>query len=108
MVVMRRVRFAIFTLAALVSLASLGVTTTFWIWSNYARWERIDIARRTVTELLDDNGQPYLARVVYRGVLFEDGSVVLYRNGGTTLENLGPRTGWMFNEIVAGANLREP
>jgi hypothetical protein len=92
--------------SAALSLALAVATAALSVWSNYAKWERLEVARCEVTELLDDNGRAYLADERYRGVLFESGSVVLYRLWGRV--NAGPKSHWEFNERVVGRNLREP
>jgi hypothetical protein len=96
----------ILSIGATLSLAVVVATAVLWVWSYYARWERIEIAHREVTELLDDDGRPYLADERYRGVLFESGNVAFYRSLGRFA--LGRRSAWEFNETVVGRNLREP
>jgi hypothetical protein len=103
---MRRKSSAIFAVAATVSLIAAVATVALWIWSNYAQWDRLDITHRRVTDLLDDDGRPFLAKDKYRGLLFEGGSIVLYRLSSNV--GLGSRSGWEFNERVVGRNLREP
>lgn len=103
---MRRRPFVILTLAAAMSLIAAVATTALWTWSSYARWGRIEIARRTVTPLLDDEGRKYLAKEQYRGVLFENRNVVLYRF--SWIVDLGQQSGWEFNERVIGRNYDEP
>ncbi len=103
---MRRKSSVILTVAASVSLIAAVTAAALWMWSNFAQSGRIEITHRQVTDLLDDDGRPYLVDVRSRGLLFEDRSIVVYRLSMGL--DLGPRSGWEFNERSVGRNLREP
>jgi hypothetical protein len=93
------------TLSAL-SLLLCAVTVASWVGSYYVRWERVELTRCDVEDVLDREGPPSLAAETYRGVLFEGGRIILYRTSGNV--SLGPRPRWEFNERVVGRNLSEP
>jgi hypothetical protein len=101
----RRVGRYILNGLAVLSLLLCVATGLLWIWSNHTRWQRIDIGYRKVTNLLADDGHPYLAAIRHRGMLFEGGSIVVYRL--SSLEDVGARSAWEINERVVGRNLRE-
>jgi hypothetical protein len=95
-----------FNVAAGVSLLMLTATVVASVGSRFAPWERVELSHRHVRNLLNNNHEPYLARITTKGLLFEPGRIVLYQTSST--QNLGPETGWAFNEAVVGRNLGAP
>jgi hypothetical protein len=101
-----RVIFLALKTLSLVSLMLCVATAGLAIASRWAQWQRIEIVYRRITNLVDDQGRPYLADECTRGMYFEGDAVLVYRYRARI--DVGEQSRWEVNERVVARNMRMP